>query len=1570
MAEVAAGRPPDRGAIAGYKIIPPDRYEELGIDPGQIMVGTIASENHPGYLLSRFGGNAFGLGLFEQAERLGDDEVRMLTDLDPKDRTAVAAQADRINAIYERLGLFVRYSKRGKPFYLIPLAWLAHSNAEVQDRADILEQEIRNLQQQRFKEQLRLALLCQPGDLLASELTWRFSGHLLTLIDKPADISQAHGRFDAVIVIQDMAQWLNDQPPLDLNGNCPTKKTLFNLSQYMSGKIYDLLTDDGRIIVSAPRQNLASDESRTVTFASSAELKNFLLFSHVFETEKNYLAPAEGLKLKVNLADLYAFLTREVIYRQTLIKLTKGRSPGDLSPAEVDALPHLRTPSDGRPFPDQRLYWNRFLEPFFEARAFDYHRLGRIEKLWRRNLGLSRALPPTELVFVGDRRPPKHTLAELESLASDKGLQSGPLNLVADYKNSFEYLYRVIRVLDRIRNLNFSDLPPLERARLSTPFQFKGPYTGFFKHLVNLTKAGPRLKQLESGLNPEGLEGKRTPVIANLEKMALLGLPFSLLQELFLIVIGHSAIGRVTLGKVPERSLNRLTGPLSGLDRDEVVNSVRVIRLMTVAETAALRDEAMPVAQAAEVFSLAEKVTRIAADERIDWEQLQEEQLNQAGGTTNWAVRRLLKMFGLFEHIEDWPELLTLGHYQKQVRAEFDPERLARMETVISIARNVRRFKERYAAQPSFKQPYFFRRLLDFEFHGTARLLTGLGPEAGFKLIWMAVNLSPVTRINFNPLLTGPPDQRLEARVEMIKEVLGGLSIDDLDPEYLASVAEEVAPHRPVFVRHTDLGLRLEPDQRVMDVILCQVGAGLWRLDELAAAGEGKPISALPRPALAEMDLIYGRLEDYVQFMRRRPLAEIAANDEQREIIENRLEVFDRVSQWLVQVLSGRLFKPEYLHDHLTRLRDQAPRLFARLVPELAEMDSLPPSHPNYLGPTMLSHFLRSAFKFQALASGAVEGFQDKNVLHLLALQEFGLEAAGGIGLSRSQMALLSDLVGRLSGRRYLLRSVGLTLVFQDIGRLPSLIERFRGQVDPVDHGRAGAQILTRAAILSRYPLTPKAKEITGFLTEKHGLLGRVIRGEEPIISLAAVTDRRDPDLFDAFFAQNVITVATVREWSLTEDMFDVMTWLRNAAREVMAGRTTWAEVAAAWRRGVACLPTALREAQKQSEPMRPEEFNRFKRRLRSKMSPQQLARGERETAALDRLYRLRGLWHLTSEAVALFRLKTPVDYIRRLLGVSSLGPASLERTLYEAVRLEDEGLNQIPDAARSYLIDRLSDLAEPVILFGFPYISEYLSQINRFKLLIVALKAVGNRGRVTVSFQDLEQIIRDRYEAINDQLAAIDLDQVMADDQPPGELLAAEVGLTLNHLPQRGMLTVGFTDPLRPEAFARRVAETDQLADLVPLYRERIDYLEGRPENTAQLAEEAGRLVAERRLVLLGRLTEETIRSLLVQDDFDSLTELHDRVKNDRVGFSDPQLDRIQNAFEVRRDQLRLRLEERIRNRLETVEQTQDLEDLWQSLSAELRERRKLLGRRFAERIGRMFDARKERLEADRLFR
>ncbi|HBD10495.1 MAG TPA: hypothetical protein DCZ69_19775, partial [Syntrophobacteraceae bacterium] len=90
---------------AFFRAISPQDYARLGIDPQDVPVGTFAAHDHPTFLPSRSGGNAYGLGLIEQS-RLSRADLDFLERIDFQNRVELRRQARQINVIYHKLGLF------------------------------------------------------------------------------------------------------------------------------------------------------------------------------------------------------------------------------------------------------------------------------------------------------------------------------------------------------------------------------------------------------------------------------------------------------------------------------------------------------------------------------------------------------------------------------------------------------------------------------------------------------------------------------------------------------------------------------------------------------------------------------------------------------------------------------------------------------------------------------------------------------------------------------------------------------------------------------------------------------------------------------------------------------------------------------------------------------------------------------------------------------------------------------------------------------------------------------------------------------------------------------------------------------------------------------------------------------------------------------------------------------------------------------------------------------------------------------------------------------------------------
>lgn len=121
---------------APFDFIRPDNFEALGIDPADIPPGTYAAQKHPSQLPSRFGGNAYGFGFCELCARMDPKDFNLVQSI-PFDRPDdIKPHYKEINRIYKSLGLLIRFSSLGKPYYLIPVHLLTSSLTYIKNKAD------------------------------------------------------------------------------------------------------------------------------------------------------------------------------------------------------------------------------------------------------------------------------------------------------------------------------------------------------------------------------------------------------------------------------------------------------------------------------------------------------------------------------------------------------------------------------------------------------------------------------------------------------------------------------------------------------------------------------------------------------------------------------------------------------------------------------------------------------------------------------------------------------------------------------------------------------------------------------------------------------------------------------------------------------------------------------------------------------------------------------------------------------------------------------------------------------------------------------------------------------------------------------------------------------------------------------------------------------------------------------------------------------------------------------------------------------------------------------------------
>jgi hypothetical protein len=347
-----------------FRLIDPEDYPHFGIDPQDVPMGTFASEDHPGFLPSRFGGNAYGLCLIEQSV-LTDGDTEFLENVDFQDAYALGRYARQLNAIYQKLGLLIRVGSTGKSYFLIPINLVAHSLQEIKAKADEIEEQIiRHIWETRT-ERLDIGLFTAGHDLIVHELTARLSSHRIVLFESLDKLRSWRMPLDIFIIPKDIFEYLLEQNLPKISKRALSRQRLLQYTMYLAGKCYDLLEANGRLLVLGHSPLPLEDETCRVRFKKQEDIKSFLLFAHIFNTRKVYKGTSCLDEMEIHISDLHYYLGRFAFSEPHVRQLLGYHRPEDLNIEEINDLPYLnlRLPQTHTKNPEKT--WRWIFEPYF-----------------------------------------------------------------------------------------------------------------------------------------------------------------------------------------------------------------------------------------------------------------------------------------------------------------------------------------------------------------------------------------------------------------------------------------------------------------------------------------------------------------------------------------------------------------------------------------------------------------------------------------------------------------------------------------------------------------------------------------------------------------------------------------------------------------------------------------------------------------------------------------------------------------------------------------------------------------------------------------------------------------------------------------------------------------------------------------------------------------------------------------------------------------------------------------------------------------------------------------------------
>jgi hypothetical protein len=352
---------------------------------------------------------------------------------------------------------------------------------------------------------------------------------------------------------------------------------------------------------------------------------------------------------------------------------------------------------------------------------------------------------------------------------------------------------------------------------------------------------------------------------------------------------------------------------------------------------------------------------------------------------------------------------------------------------------------------------------------------------------------------------------------------------------------------------------------------------------------------------------------------------------------------------------------------------------------------------------------------------------------------------------------------------------------------------------------------------------------------------------------------------------------------------------------------------------------------------------------------------------ALERVFRLRGIRYVEFADLAHYQVKIPLPYIYRKRRYYGIGYATFEKELFEALRLYNS-LNQLPEAARHFLLQWL--VTDEVRIFGLENVSIFLSYENQIKMLLISLlaaEAMKSAGLpVGLDYLAMAADIHKRYEAVNAFLNSISVQKIWEERNRRSPFFEARTGIVFRKMEALNVLSIHFEDPLdisQRLSTMRSIPEEEQLKNY---FHYTLRSLRETPFYTEDYELELERAF-ERRLREITDLMIEQVNEQIRQSK--EFREVHRLVfdlmeKSLDIGFTEEQKHRLNDLYEMRKENLKKERLDEISAFLEGTRTVHELRAYWESTKSYLSTHRSFLGKEYETLVAKRFDETMLRLQ------
>jgi hypothetical protein len=734
----------------------------------------------------------------------------------------------------------------------------------------------------------------------------------------------------------------------------------------------------------------------------------------------------------------------------------------------------------------------------------------------------------------------------------------------------------------------------------------------------------------------------------------------------------------------------------------------------------------------------------------------------------------------------------------------------------------------------------------------------------------------------------------------------------------------------------------------------------------LGRRAKGRKISEIPIEDLQNMEKRFANLEDFYQGHIRFKSSNHA-----------HLGIPTRPAKWSKKAGNFRhylksnvrevIFEPEHIYDDLSLLCQYAPTILLFVLPEFMALRDVRLTGKIYLRSPIIEHILTSLRKIQALINEDRKSFQDVKVLHKLAQREFGPMVAGIVGLNETQLDTLEAIIDHIRPNKAIFEGMIKSFIFQDLGLTPAFRKKHKAHINPTDQAQAGAVFLEKEKIPQKYKMKKDAARFLMFLVQHHDRLHHIARGEFTIHSLQEIIDTGDKILLDAFFISSFVMFAAMGEDLVFEDLADRVFHIRTLCHRILDGETTLKEYYDDFYKERGHEFFALEDYHLKGLPKGSTPVGYLESRQEDSLSEAQYIQAGKMVLAIVRIFRLKGIRYVDFSDLVNLIVKVPLPFIYKKKKYYGIGYTTFEKELYEAFRIYNV-IRRLPEAVSQFIFERL--IEDKVRIFGFENVSIFLNYENMIKLLLTALLGTqrfkDQQQMIYLDFLNLVEKIEKRYEALNDSLNHMSIETIWESKSSLNQLFKAKTGLVLQKDEARRRLIIDFIDKINISQKTSHMETITDIDQLKNYYHSSLHSLRNYPFYTDDYELEL-ELVFEKRLgEIIDIILDQAKKQMELLKDFGEVDHLfHDLMDRAlELGFSEDQKHRLNDLFELRKDNLKREKLAEIHGLIDKISDIHELNDYWDGIKWYLLNNRQFVGKEFEHLIAKSFDEAIQKLD------